>query len=125
MNKTEILMIGSKEELQVVAIQINANEQWKTTCANTVEEAIEKFHRHSFDVVVLTNSTNEQEERKLRKVFTHQHPDIIIVSYRKDDSSTLSAKIQEALDKRQQENKPVVSFTDDALKNAGLDITIQ
>jgi DNA-binding NtrC family response regulator len=124
MNKTDILIFGRSDELQTTVGQINNNTQWRSVGVSAVEEAIEKFHQHSFDVVVLTN-VNEGEKRKLLKVFTHQHPDIIIVQYQDADRSPLPLKIQEALDERQRENKPVVSFTDDALKNAGLNIVIQ
>ncbi|HRQ49006.1 MAG TPA: hypothetical protein PLR74_00615, partial [Agriterribacter sp.] len=87
--------------------------------------AIEKFHHHPFDVVLLTNGISNEEEKKLRKIFTHQDADIIIIQHYAGSSGLLQREIREALDKRKAANKPTVSFTDDALKNAGLNINIQ
>ena len=125
MNKTEILIISGNEELQTVMSQINDNAQWSIVGVSAVEEAIEKFHQHLFDVVVLADGISNEEERKLRKLFTHQNPGMIIMQHNGGPIGLLLAEIREALDKRQQENKPTVSFTDDALKNAGLNIIIQ
>ena len=58
-------------------------------------------------------------------LFTYQQPVIKIIRYRAGDSGILPLKIQEALDRRRRDNKPVVSFTDEALKNPGPRITIE
>ena len=124
--RTEILIIGRDENiLQTVVRLVNNDPEWVGTGAATDEDAIEKFHHHHFDVVLLTNGIGDEEEKKLRKIFTHQDTDIIIIQHYGGGSGLLQSEIREALDKRKAANKPTVSFTDDALKNAGLDINIQ
>ena len=124
--RTEILIIGRDESiLQTVVRLVNNDPEWVGTGAATDEDAIEKFHHHHFDVVLLTNGIGDEEEKKLRKIFTHQDTDIIIIQHYGGGSGLLQSEIREALDKRKAANKPTVSFTDDALKNAGLDINIQ
>ena len=124
MNKTEILFVGRADAWQAAVSQVNGHTQWRSTGSSAVEEAIEKFHQHTFDVVVLTHVSDE-EKRKLQKVLTYQHPDTVLIHYQGGDRDTLPEKIREALDERQRRSKPVVSFTDDALKNAGLNIVLQ
>lgn len=124
--RTEILIIGRDESiLQTVVRLVNNDPEWVGTGAATDEDAIEKFHHHHFDVVLLTNGIGDEEEKKLRKIFTHQDAGIIIIQHYGGGSGLLQSEIREALDKRKAANKPTVSFTDDALKNAGLDINIQ
>ena len=124
--KTEILIIGRDENiLKTVVRLVNNDPEWVGTGAATDEDAIEKFHHHHFDVVLLTNGIGDEEEKKLRKIFTHQDAGIIIIQHYGGGSGLLQSEIREALDKRKAANKPTVSFTDDALKNAGLDINIQ
>ena len=124
--RTEILIIGRNVDiLQTVVRLVNNNPEWIGTGAVTDEEAIEKFHHHHFDVVLLTNGIGSGEEKKLRKIFTHQYTDITIIQHYGGGSGLLQSEIREALDKRKAASKPTVSFTDDALKNAGLHINIQ
>ena len=124
--RTEILIIGRNVDiLQTVVRLVNNNQEWIGTGAVTDEEAIEKFHHHHFDVVLLTNGIGSGEEKKLRKIFTHQDTDITIIQHYGGGSGLLQSEIREALDKRKAASKPTVSFTDDALKNAGLHINIQ
>jgi len=126
MSKIEILVTGRNEAIvRPILKLINDNDDWITTSAATGEEAIEKFHQRNFDLVVLTHDISEEEDRKLRKIFTIQNPDIIILRHSCDDNGLLSAEIRAALDKQHQEKKPTFSFVDDALKNAGLNIIVQ
>jgi hypothetical protein len=127
MNKTEILVTGKNEVIvETVVAVINNNDEWVATKAATDEEAIEKFHRWDFDMVFFADGINEEEEeRKLRKIFTIQNPDIIIIRYNGGDINLLTSEIATALDKQRKDKKPSFSFVDDALKNAGLDIIVQ
>jgi len=111
MSKTEILIVGRNEEiLQVVIRLINNNPEWNGIGAITDEEAIEKFHQHRFDIVLLTNGISDEEEIKLRKIFTHQDKDIIIIQHYGGGSGLLSNEILMALDKRQKESRPSYTF---------------
>jgi len=118
MSKTEILIVGRNEEiLQVVLRLINNNKEWNGIGATTDEDAIEKFHQRRFDIVLLTNGISDEEEIKLRKLFTHQEKDIIIIQHYGGGSGLLSNEILMALDKRKKESKPSYSFKDDVFKN--------
>lgn len=126
MNKTEILVTGRNEAIGQIAVAlINNNDEWIVTKAAGDEEAIEKFHHRNFDVVLFTDGINEKEERKLRKIFTIQNPDIIILTHYSADDRLLTAEIASALDKQRKDKKPSFLFVDDALKNAGLNIIVQ
>ena len=124
--RTEILIIGRDESiLQTVVRLVNNDPEWVGTGAATDEDAIEKFHHHHFDVVLLTNGIGDEEEKKLRKIFTHQDAGIIIIQHYGGGSGLLQNEIREALGKRSAENKPTISITDDALKSAKWNISIQ
>ena len=126
MNKTEILVIGRNEDiLQKVIKLINNNIDWNGVGADSDEDAIEKFHQRNFDIVLLTNDITEIEEKKLRKIFIHQNPDVSIIQHLGDDGGLLFTKIEDLVDKKNENKKPSFSFVDDALKNASLNINIQ
>src|ERR1700730_4966693 len=119
MNKTEILVIGGNDDiLQTVVGMINNNTEWNGVGARTDEDAIEKFHQRAFDMVIITNGITEQEDKKIRKIFTHQNPDLIIIKYYYTDSGLLNREIAESLEKHHKNKRPSFSFVDDALKNA-------
>jgi len=125
MNKTEILITGRNgDTVRSIAELLNSNKDWVTTNATTGEEAIEKFHQRNFDIVVLADDINDEEERKLRKIFTVQNSDIIILNQSSVDNLLTNA-INAALAKQHKEKKPSFSIVDDALKNAGLKIMVQ
>lgn len=124
--KIEILVIGRNESmLQTVIRLVNNDPAWIGTGAVSDEDAIEKFHHHHFDVVLLTNGLTEEEDKKLRTLFLHQDPDIIIIQHYGGGSGLLQTEIRQALEERKAANRSTVSFTDDALKNAGLKINIE
>ena len=126
MNKASVLVINSNQEiLWNVKEYINSKGEWNATGASTDEEAVEKFHQQHFDLVLFAGDLTPTEKRKLNKLFIYQDPEIIIMEYHSDDLDRLSAGILEALQKREDESKPVISIIDDALKNAGLNIRIQ
>ena len=116
MNKTEILVIGRNDGvLQSVTRLINNNLEWSGVDAGSDEDAIEKFHQRAFDIVLVTNDISEVEEKKLRKIFTYQNPDVIIIKHAKDDGGLLITKIEESLHKKNINKKTSFSFVDDAL----------
>lgn len=118
---TNILLVGNNEQQVNNWIKVlNNHDEWNTVHALTDEEAIEKFHQYSFDVVALGNDLSEEAVKKLNKLFTLQHEDVILIT----DEMNTGEKIASALSS-QKKNKASFSFVDDALKNAGLNITIQ
>ena len=126
MNKTSLLVISTNNDVTNSILQkINAISQWDAHGAATVEEAIEKFHHLPADVVVLAGNDIKEEERKLRAIFSHQHSRVIFISLPDDEHDSAVNKIERALAEEQKSNKPSFTFVDDALKNAGLNISIQ
>jgi len=124
--KTEILVIGRNEEiLQTVIRLVNNNPGWNGVGVSTDEAAIEKFHQHHFDVVLFTNGLTEEEDKKLRRLFTHQDSGIIILQHYGGGSGLLYSEITEAMKQQTAANKATVSFTDNPLQNAGLPIQLQ
>jgi vacuolar-type H+-ATPase subunit F/Vma7 len=116
MNKTEILVIGRNDDvLQSVTKLINSNLEWNGVDAGSDEDAIEKFHQRVFDIVLLTNDITEVEEKKLRKIFTHQNPDVIIIKHPDDEGGLLNTKIEDSLHKKNINKKTSFSFVDDPL----------
>ncbi len=98
MKKINILVICNHEEiLQTILRLINNNENWKAVGANADEKAIELFHQHAFDLVLLGSGINEEAENKLRKIFTHQNHDIKIIQHFGGGSGLLSNEIEAAL----------------------------
>jgi DNA-binding NtrC family response regulator len=113
MKKTEILIIGRNEEiLQTVIRLINNNPEWNGTGVSRDEEAIEAFHRQRFDIVMLTNGIDEEEEKKLRAIFTYQDKDIIIIQHYGGGSGLLTSEILGALATR----GPSYTIKDDIFK---------
>ena len=126
MNRTEILVAGrNQDSVDSIVELMDNNNDWVFTQAATDEEAIEKFHQRNFDIVLFTDGMNDDEERKLRKIFTIQNPDIIILKHYSNEGNLLTDEINAALEKQRKDKKPSFSFVDDALKNAGLNITVQ
>ena len=121
MTTTNILLVGNNEQQVNNWMKVlDKNDEWNAVHAITDEEAIEKFHQYHFDVVVLGNSLSDEEVKKLSKLFTVQNDEVKLIR----DDNNLEEKIRSAL-AAQEKNKATFSFVDDALKNAGLNISIQ
>ena len=117
MSKIEILAVGRNEEILPIVLRlINNNPEWNGIGAATDEDAIEKFHQHRFDIVLLTNGITDEEEAKMKKIFTHQDKNIIVIQHYGGGSGLLSNEILFALDKRKKEAQATYSFKDDVFK---------
>ena len=126
MNKIEILMVGdNKENLKNLAKLVSTNEQWEAAYVLTDEEAIEKFHQGNFAIVVLAGDYIKEKEAKMRRIFTHQDPGIIIIQHYDESDDLLVNKIKNALDSKKQSRMSSISLIDDPLKAANSNITIQ
>lgn len=126
MDKITLLTIGRDRGIrQTTEELVHSNADWEVIAASTDEEAVEKFHQYPVDKVLFTDGVRDDEERKLNKIFMHQQPDIIIIRHDGSGGVLLHDEIREALRKRSRENKPTVSFVDDALVNAELNIIVQ
>jgi len=126
MNKPTILVAGKWEPGFTTSTEfIKHYAAWATTEVATAEEAIEKFHQQNFEVVILTDGLSGEEEKKLRRIFTVQNPDIIIIRYNDENDALLKGEITNALEKLHKSRRPSYSVVDDALKNAELNIIVQ
>lgn len=126
MNKTEMLVVGNNQSvLQTVISKINSNTEWNALAATAGEDAIERFHQRNVDLVILLGDIAETAKMKLNKIFRHQSPDLIIIKQNTANIGLLEDTVKASLDKWEKENKPAISFADDAFKNAGLNIIIQ
>jgi vacuolar-type H+-ATPase subunit F/Vma7 len=126
MKRTAILVAGNNEfSVKTITNQFDNDNKWTVTESFNAEDAIEKFHRQDFDIVVISKNVIDEDERKLRKIWGIQNPDIIIIKDNVREGHLLNDQILEALNKQRLNKKPSFSFTDDALKNAGLDILVQ
>jgi len=126
MNKTELLIVGQdRTGFEKFRDLVRKRGDWNIIMAGNDEEAIEKFYRHDFEVVVFTDIISSDEERKLRKIFTFHNPDIIIVKDQHGNKGVVVTEIMAALDQLHMAKKPSFSLVDDALINAGLKINIQ
>lgn len=98
MKKIQILVICNHEEiLQTILRLINNNEDWEAIGANADEKAIELFHQHHFDLVLLGSGISDESENKLKKIFHHQNPQIKIIQHFGGGSGLLSNEIYAAL----------------------------
>ena len=125
MKRKEILIVEGNKTTELAILKLINDTSLQTTVAETSEEAIEKYHRQNFDVVIFSNELSIEDERKLRKIFTVHNADLIIINYNNEDSSSLNDKITEAIKQQDKNKKPSISLVDDALKNAGLNIIVQ
>ena len=98
MEKINILVICNHEEiLQTILRLINNNEKWNAVGTNANEKAIELFHLHSFDLILLGSGINEETENKFRKIFANKNSGIKIIQHFGGGSGLLSNEIEAAL----------------------------
>lgn len=121
MNKTTILFAGFADNAAGMVERFD--NSWIITVADTAETAIEKFQQFHYDVVITGKNFDETTLQKLKKLFSSQQPDILFVQEGENDPEP--AVILSGLEAKRKQSKPAISFTDDGLKNAGLNIQIQ
>lgn len=124
MTTTNILLVGNNEQQVNNWMKVlDRHEEWNAVHSLNDEEAIERFHHLNFDVMVLGKDLGNEATRKLEKLFTLQHDEAAVINDSADNNS-LENKINGVLAAKKT-SKATFSFVDDALKNAGLNITIQ
>ncbi len=125
MKRKEILIVDGYKTTTQEITKLIYDTSLQTTIAETTEEAIEKFYRQNFDIAIFSNELGFEDEKKLRKIFTIQNPDLIIIQHGNEDGNSLNTKIAEAISKQEKNRRMSISLVDDALKNAGLNIIVQ
>jgi DNA-binding NtrC family response regulator len=109
MQKIHILVIcGHQEILQTILRLINNNERWEAIGSSDDEKAMELFHQHAFDLVLLGSGISNESENKFRKIFIHQNPQIKIIQHFGGGSGLLSNEIEAALSNNRSGNFNVI-----------------
>jgi DNA-binding NarL/FixJ family response regulator len=122
MIRVQVLLIGDQPNLVK-----DWQEHWQQDkdmvihTALTEEEAIEKFQLQQYDAVVINTSAQTINADKLVKLFQIQQAQIAII-----ESADLvsTAAIRKAIDKTWIQERSNIQITDDALKNAHFNITL-
>ena len=100
---TYILVIGRNEP--IVSILEKAINKWNHftgySCIDD-EKAIEIFHQHPIDIVLLSSGILPSEERKLRALFLHQNKNIVIVQHYGGGTGLLENEIRQVIDQMNQ-----------------------
>lgn len=100
-DRIEMLVIGRNPQImQNVLRLVNSHPEWAAVGALTDEEAIEQFHHHHFDLVLIGGGVEAASEKKLHKIFRHQHPSVIILRHFGGGSELLFSEIEAALEVR-------------------------
>lgn len=66
---------------------------WKVSIVNNIETAIEKLQQQSYKVIVISNSFNKMDKKKLRQITTFYN-DVILVDY--NDNKNLAEIVKRA-----------------------------
>lgn len=122
MNKTTVLIFGKNQHRNAALVE-QLNEPFQPVTVTTDEQAIEKFQQSIFDAVVFSEGVMTGEKTKLEKIFSLQDDNTVFLE--DDGSDQITTIISNAIALKRKENKPSFAFTDDVLKNAGLNIKIQ
>ncbi|MHA4806767.1 response regulator [Flavitalea flava] len=127
--KAEIMILGKDDRtIQNMASSLS-QEEWNVTLASNGEDAITASFLKNFDAVLFTGELAEMEELKLRKVFAYTNQSMLVLKYNatndldafKKGMKEVGAEISKI---RKVQNRPVYTITDDALKNARLNIRL-
>jgi DNA-binding NtrC family response regulator len=109
MQKIQILVICHHEEiLQTILRLINKNEKWAAIGASKDEKAVELFHQQAFDLVLLGSGISGESENRLRRIFTHQNPQLKIIQHFGGGSGLLTNEIEAALSNNERGNFNVI-----------------
>ncbi len=89
----QILVVANNEEvLQKMLGIIATEEDWHAEGANDDERAIELFHNHQHDLVILSG-IDPKVETKLKAIVTRIYPQVNILLYAGGDDWFLKAQI--------------------------------
>jgi hypothetical protein len=93
-----ILVIGRHAEINETVVRLLNNENgWHASGALTDHDAIRKFEKQNFDIVLIGGGVTEESERELITNFNRTKPSVKIVRHYGGGSGLLFAEIREAL----------------------------
>lgn len=100
MEKINILYIGRHPEiLETVVRLINKNENWNAIGSESNIIAIQLFMKINFSIVLLGCGIDQDDEDRLREIFSIHNPECKIVQHYGGGSGLLNNEILTALDK--------------------------
>lgn len=98
MKPVNILVIGRHPQiLETVLRLINTQQTWKAAGALTDYEAVEKFGKNNFDLVLIGGGVEEHSETILKNEFKKINPHIKMIRHYGGGSGLLFNEINEAL----------------------------
>jgi hypothetical protein len=93
-----ILVIGRHAEINETVVRLlNSENGWHATGSLIDLDAIQKFEKENFDIVLVGGGVSEDSERELITNFKQTRPSIKIVRHYGGGSGLLFAEIMEAL----------------------------
>jgi len=125
MKKQILVVTKNNTELKEIIELINAERSWIAAGSVSVEEAIEKFHHYSIELVLLSGQLDSQDLKKLQALFTRQDPDILMLPFEKEQKPDLLKIIESAMEKKKTAKKSTIQVVDDPFPKGGLPIHIE
>jgi DNA-binding NarL/FixJ family response regulator len=93
-----ILVIGRHADINETVVKLLNNENgWHASGALSDADAIRKFEKENFDIVLIGGGVNEDSEQELITNFKRTKPSVKIVRHYGGGSGLLFAEIMEAL----------------------------
>lgn len=122
MNKATLLLVSPHKALLNEWLT-QLSPQYYCMVAQNEAEAIYGFLQSPVNAVLLDDGLDSLVKARLQKLFTAQQSDTVFIAAAKEMNKLVSM-VADAIKTQQKKHKPAISFTDDALRNAGINITI-
>lgn len=117
------MIVGNTEQhIARINNQLDHHDDWQVIGLTDAEDAISAFQQSVFDVILFSDDMNENETRKISRLFRFQDNDVILINLKANDEPL--ALVEEALLNRKELHKPVYAFKDDALRDAIFNINL-
>lgn len=120
--QTQIIVFG-KQTMEFISVlkQVSKKEEWEIFAMLDVETAIEMMHRQNVNMIIFVD-VEEIDKNKLRKIGTILNEDIAFLNYRRQPS--VEKEVVALLNRQRLEKQAEYSFTDDTLKYANWNISL-
>lgn len=122
MNKATLLLVSTNKALLNEWLT-TLHPQYHCMVAEHEDEAIYAFLQSSVNAVLLDDDLDSMVKARLQKLFTAQQSDTVFIHTARGNKKMMGM-VADAIKTQQKKNKPAISFSDDALRHAGINITI-
>lgn len=102
MNKKQILIVSENIEGSRLSDWLAQENAFEWTSTPTVEAAIELFHQHAFDLVIL-HHCSEAESRKMAALLPILQSETLLLHYNNETPEEMQVRVQAAFDQRKYE----------------------